>query len=210
MFHPTQSVLDLGCGTGEDAIALQSRGVRVHAIDASQEMVRIARSRGVNAEHKTIDEIGTSEGTYDGVISNFGALNCVENLTALRAALARLVRVGGHLAFTLMSRFCLFETFHYLHERQVAKAMRRWSGRARAKSLDLDVFYPTCPTLKNVLAPEFHLIRRIGIGLFVPPSYVEGISAPSLDRRSRIDNAVSHWPILRSMADHQLFIFQRQ
>ena len=49
-FHPGDYILDLGCGTGEDAVWLSQKGARVTAIDASPEMVSIARRRGIAAQ----------------------------------------------------------------------------------------------------------------------------------------------------------------
>ena len=49
LFRPGDHILDLGCGIGDDAVHFMSRGVEVLGIDASAEMVRIARSRGVEA-----------------------------------------------------------------------------------------------------------------------------------------------------------------
>jgi ubiquinone/menaquinone biosynthesis C-methylase UbiE len=43
-------VLDVGCGTGRLAAALQERGSRVWGVDASPEMVAAANERGVNAK----------------------------------------------------------------------------------------------------------------------------------------------------------------
>jgi ubiquinone/menaquinone biosynthesis C-methylase UbiE len=43
-------VLDVGCGTGRWSEALAERGSRVWGIDASPEMVELARARGVNAK----------------------------------------------------------------------------------------------------------------------------------------------------------------
>ena len=43
LFGRGDRVLDLGCGTGEDALTLAARGVRVVGIDPSPE--RIARAR---------------------------------------------------------------------------------------------------------------------------------------------------------------------
>jgi ubiquinone/menaquinone biosynthesis C-methylase UbiE len=45
LFRPGDTVLDLGCGTGDDALHLMSAGVAVHGVDSSPEMVRIARGR---------------------------------------------------------------------------------------------------------------------------------------------------------------------
>ncbi|HWF07089.1 MAG TPA: methyltransferase domain-containing protein, partial [Bryobacteraceae bacterium] len=71
-FHGAR-VLDLGCGTGEDALHLTRAGIAVSAFDASPAMVRIARDRGVDAQVLAIEDIGTLDGAWDGALSNFGA-----------------------------------------------------------------------------------------------------------------------------------------
>src|SRR5437868_14651054 len=62
LFQPGDRLLDLGCGTGADALHFMQRGMRVRAIDASSEMVRIARSRGVDATRLVIEELGQMRG----------------------------------------------------------------------------------------------------------------------------------------------------
>src|SRR5215467_2913644 len=49
LFQRCNSVLGLGCGTGEDALYLMKRGIHVSAIDTSPRMVHIARASGANA-----------------------------------------------------------------------------------------------------------------------------------------------------------------
>src|SRR5262245_30980733 len=49
LFRTGDNILDLGCGIGDDAVHFMSRGVNVVGIDASEEMVRIATERGVEA-----------------------------------------------------------------------------------------------------------------------------------------------------------------
>src|SRR5213082_864666 len=68
--RPGDMLLDLGCGTGADALHFMNRRMRVRAIDASFEMVRIARSRGVDATRLSFEELGAMHGSYDGVISD--------------------------------------------------------------------------------------------------------------------------------------------
>lgn len=210
LFHAGDRVLDLGCGTGEDARELASRGVHVLGLDASSEMVRIARHRGVDARLLTIEAIDTLSRKFDGVISNFGALNCVHPLAPLRPPLARLIRPGGYLAVCVMGRFCALESLHFLRRFCFRKAARRWSGETFAKTLGLRAYYPFAGQLRRCLAPEFQLVSRTGIGLVVPPSYVDGIAEDSLEQRDRIDQRIAHLPVLRAMADHQLFTFIRR
>src|SRR5262245_23241152 len=45
LFPSGASVLELGCGTGEDALHLAARNVRVVATDASREMLAVARRK---------------------------------------------------------------------------------------------------------------------------------------------------------------------
>jgi ubiquinone/menaquinone biosynthesis C-methylase UbiE len=208
LFKPGQAVLDLGCGTGEDALRLMEAGLRVRAIDASREMVSIARDRGVDAITLSIENCGLLDEQFDAVLSNFGALNCVEDLASLRQPLARLVRPDGYLAICIIGRFCLWETAWALLHRKPAKAFRRWRASVMS-SLGIRVFYPSKRGLETTLRPQFRLVSWSGIGLSVPPSYVTGLSNSLLQKLAAFDRHAARWPILRGLCDHRLFVFAR-
>jgi ubiquinone/menaquinone biosynthesis C-methylase UbiE len=208
LFHPGQSILDLGCGTGEDALRLMHAGLRVRAIDASAEMVSIARDRGVNALTLPIENCGLLDESFDAVLSNFGALNCVEDIESLRQPLADLVRPGGYLAICVIGRFCAWEAAWALAHRQLAKAFRRWH-KSVMSSLGARVFYPSKHRLEAALHPQFTLVNWSGIGLCVPPSYVTGLSNDLLQKLDFFDRHVAHWPLLRGLSDHRLLVFRR-
>src|ERR1700726_2598075 len=55
LFRAGDRVLDLGCGTGDDALHLMSQGIGVIGIDASRQMVEVARGRGVAARLLSIE-----------------------------------------------------------------------------------------------------------------------------------------------------------
>jgi SAM-dependent methyltransferase len=171
-------------------------------------MVRIARDRGVAAEILSIENCGHLEGSFDIVLSNFGALNCVEDLESLREPLGRLVRPGGYLAICVIGRFCAWETAWMLLRGHLAKAFRRWR-KSVMSSLGIRVFYPSTNHLKAVLRPRFTLVSWCGIGLCVPPSYVTGLSDGFLRMLDAFDRRIAHWPVLRGWSDHHLFVFVR-
>ena len=208
LFEPGETVLDLGCGTGEDALRLMEAGLRVRAIDASQGMVRIARDRGVDAEVLSIENCGLLNETFHAVVSNFGALNCVEDLESLREPLGRLIHPGGYMAICVIGGFCAWETAWSLLRGQPAKAFRRWR-KSVISSLGIRVFYPSRRRLEAAFRPKFTLVKWCGIGLFVPPSYVTGLSAGLLGKLDAFDRRVAHWPLLRGLCDHRLFVFVR-
>jgi SAM-dependent methyltransferase len=200
-------VLDVGCGTGEDALRLMATGADVTAIDISPRMVAIARSRGVSARVLAAERIGELEGPFDAVISNFGALNCVASLSDLGAPLARILNPGGHAILCLLSRFCLWETLWFFCKLDPAKAARRWSGENSAGGAR--VSYPSVSRVRRDLSPHFTLVGRFGIGIFVPPSYVPPVPRRCLDLARRADARVSALPGIRSMGDHTLLVFRR-
>jgi ubiquinone/menaquinone biosynthesis C-methylase UbiE len=208
LFQPGQTVLDLGCGTGEDALRLIEAGLRVRAIDESGEMVSIARDRGVDAVTLAIENCGLLDQQFDAVLSNFGALNCVEDLESLRQPLAHLVRPGGYLAICVIGRFCLWETAWSLVRRKPSKAFRRWR-RSVMSSLGVRVSYPSKHRLESALRPHFTLANWRGIGLCVPPSYVTGLSDGLLQKLDAFDRHAASWPVLRGLSDHRLFVFVR-
>jgi SAM-dependent methyltransferase len=172
LFQAGDCVLDLGCGTGDDALHLAGRGVAVVGIDASEKMVEIARGRGVDARRMDLADgtwveahVGTLKRApreYAGAISNFGALNCIEDLRPVAAGLARLARPGGAVAICMMGRFAPVETIRFLARLEWRKAARRWSGRARWRGIE--VFYHSSRQIRSAFAADFVFQKRVSIG----------------------------------------------
>ncbi len=202
-------VLDLGCGTGEDARHFAALGASVLALDISSGMVSRARGKGINAHLMRAEDIGLMQGDFDMVLSNFGVLNCVRDLSRLRKPLSRLVRPNGHLAICLMGRFCLWESGYYGFQGKFRKAARRWFGETKA-SLGLKVYYPLVRQVRDALSPDFDLCTDTGIGLCVPPSFVPALPAGLLRAFDRIDQLIAGMGVARVVADHRLLVFERR
>ena len=209
LFERGESLLDLGCGTGEDALHFTRLGLRVRAIDASPEMVRMARRRGVDASILAIEDVHSIKDSFDGVISNFGAVNCVSDLKDLSGRLAALIRPGGYLALCILGRFCLWETAWYLLHGKPRKASRRWRPGRVASSLRIRVNHFSISELRQALLPKFTIVDWVGIGLTVPPSYISGVPDKVLRAFGAVDRHLAHWPFFRAAADHRLAIFVR-
>lgn len=207
LFRAGEELLDIGCGTGADAAHFAGRGVRVHACDPSPAMIRVAAARrGFTTAIASAQEI---EGSYDGAISNFGALNCVADLRDVAGRLGRVVWPGGCVAVCVIGRCCLWETFYYAARLEFAKARRRWKAGAVMTSLGVPIYYRSVAELSAAFAPGFTCERWTGIGLFVPPSYVR-LPRGLVRVFAAIDRWLAGWPLLRGLADHRLFILVRK
>jgi len=208
LFRPGDSILDLGCGTGEDAVHLMAAGVTVQGIDASAAVVQIARGRGVNARTLPIESLDQLKGTFDGALSNFGPLNCVPQLEPVAHALGHLVRRGGHIALCLMGPCCLWETAYFLSQGAWGKAFRRLRRAGAPSSIGVRVYYPSLREVSHAFRRHFQLARWYGIGVTVPPSFVhmpEGV----LRRAGTVDRRIWRMPLVRAAADHHLLVFRR-
>jgi len=132
-FSPGEHVLELGCGTGVDAVWLAERGVRVTATDASPAMLAEVEAKAVRAgvadrvsvARLELTAIETSFEPFDGAFSNFGALNCLAERRSLAEALAGWVRPGGRVVLVLMGPVCAWEIVWHLGHGQPRKAFRR-------------------------------------------------------------------------------------
>lgn len=208
LFHSGDSILDLGCGTGADAVHFEEAGVHVYGIDSSLEMIRIAKSKGADAHVCGLEDLAKLAGTFDGAISNFGALNCIPSLSCVADELARLVRSGGYVALCLLGRICLWELGCYLIRGSFRKAVRRVPGHSKS-SIGVEVFYPTRRSILRAFKNDFVLCANCGVGLAVPPSYVTWLSRKSLEILAAFDETLVARPLFRSLADHQLYIWRR-
>jgi ubiquinone/menaquinone biosynthesis C-methylase UbiE len=225
-FAPGDRVLEIGCGTGVDACFLGSRGVRVVACDSSPRMLAVTSRRVretgnselVRPHLAAAEEIGElrEEGAFDGAFSNFGALNCVDDLRRLASDLSQVLHPGVSVLLCLMGPCCLWEIVWYLAHGNPRKAFRRFHREgvdARlADGAVVHVFYPSVRSLTRTFAPEFRLKSVKGIGVSVPPSYLEPLALrfPRAFRlQKQFDSLLGECPGIRSLADHILVRFER-
>ncbi|TWB39558.1 class I SAM-dependent methyltransferase [Nitrospirillum pindoramense] len=212
--------LDLGCGTGEDALWLAHAGARVTAADGSPAMLRVTADKaarfgmGDRVDTRIVDlnAPGDLGGPHDVVLSNFGALNCAMDLAPLVRALDRAVAPGGVVALVVMGRLCAWETLWY-GPRLRRTAVRRWSGRSTADigGTTIPIRYWTPGGIARAFAPSFQVLSVHPVGLFLPPSdlFARLERHPRrLTRLMRWERRAADWSGLAGLADHHLTLLR--
>jgi SAM-dependent methyltransferase len=224
VFAKGSRILELNCGTGQDAIFLANAGMTVTACDASTGMIERARCKmAVEAPRATVElltlrteDISTLPQTlcFDGVFSNFSGLNCVGDLASVAHQLSGRLTLGAPLLLCFSTRYCLWEIAYFLLRGDTRKAFRRWRGVSQAcvDGLEFPVYYLSVAQLRRAFSPEFRLVSTTAVGLAVPPSYVESwvTSRPRLLKLlEAIDETVRSWPGLRALGDHMLLHLEK-
>lgn len=214
-------LLDLGCGTGIDAAHLARRGHRVSALDASRAMLDRARSRvsdagvseRVSLRQLPIERVGElGEECFDGVLSNFGALNCVADPAEVAEALAPLLRPGAPALLCLMGPIAPWEWLWYLARLRPRKAFRRLA-RGGVTWRGLTVRYPSIGHVTAAFHPWFRRRAVVSVRALIPGSYAESMArrfpgvVAALDALERPVEALPPFPWL---ADHYLLVLERR
>ena len=219
-------ILDLNCGTGEDALHFGAQGVEVLACDASPAMIDVCCRKlalaGAALPVKFLvcpnESLGNLSGfaPFDGALSNFGGLNCTADLAAVSRMMTPLIQPGGALFICIMGRVCAWEIAWYALRGQWEKALRRLDSSgsvATIGGLGIRVHFPSVRQIADAFAPSFRLKAWRGIGVALPPSWLE----PFFHNRPRtlrclqwIDCHLGARPLLRGLADHVLLHFVRE
>ena len=225
-FPAGATLIELGGGTGEDALFLAECGRRVLVTDGAPTMVALAAEKAraagvadrVAAERVSLEELDTwaasrERTVFDGAFSNFASLNCVADHASVAHGLARLLPAGRRALLVVFGPCCPGEILVLLARREGRAAFRRLArspAPARVGGEAFTVTYPSPGTLAGAFAPWFHLRRRFGVGIFVPPSSAE----PAASRFPRLLGALERLDRLAArplalLGDHVLLDFER-
>ena len=155
LLKASDTVLELGCGTGTTALRLAPRVRQIVATDVSGEMIAIAREKAAaqgcrNVEFMAVaaDRAPGLDGSYDAVLA-FNLLHLVPDRPAALAQAHRLLRPGG----LLVSKTpCLSEMNLLI---RLAVPVMRLVGRAPSVS------FFTAPELEaDIAAAGFEIMER--------------------------------------------------
>jgi hypothetical protein len=215
-FRPGDEILALNCRTREDAQFLSLLDVSVVACNVPEGMIHTGPYPPIHPALLRTQRLSKCRpgALFDGALSNFSGLNCVADFNRTARALGSMVTVGAPVIICLSTRFCLSETLWFLLHGNARKAFRRSFGIATVKVADsaMKIHYPTLREVRQSFSPSFLMRSCTGIGIAVPPSYLEPIfrKCPRMfGLLRRIDKGISHLPLLRTIGDHMLLYFER-
>jgi ubiquinone/menaquinone biosynthesis C-methylase UbiE len=129
--HPGSTVLELGCGTGSLALSMAPFSGRIHALDISAEMLRIADQKkqaagvtNVTFQQGTLDELSLDPRDRFDCAWAYSNLHLVPDRRRTLATLFELLEPGGSF---IASNVCLGDTWVPYGP---LIALMRWFGKA--------------------------------------------------------------------------------
>jgi ubiquinone/menaquinone biosynthesis C-methylase UbiE len=214
-----QHLLDLGAGTGEDTVHFAQRGARVTAVDLSSQMIERLRNKaaagGVSSRVECITSpmelYRPANPTFDGIVSNFGAINCLRDLNWLREICAMGLTPGSAVVLTGMGRIYPLETAIFLLKWQPRDAFRRLRRPCTVtiEGVPVDVYYHSLRSMKRMLGAEFRLERVEGLCAFNPVPGWEHLERSAVLRSLKaIDRFWCRWRMTAAFSDHFVSVWR--
>lgn len=221
---PGSLLLDVGSGTGIDAVELASRGREVVAAEPSARMrAEIARKlegRADLAGRVAVRELdGARDASWEGLrelqgrvrvlCANFGAVNCLLDLGPLSRAARWLVAPGGHVVLVTMPPLCPLE-LAALWRPRVALRRLRSSPQAELSGSRIPIRYHGVRDLARALSPHFRLEAVEPLGLLVPAPPSRRLPEALARPLDLLEAALARVPGARAMGDHVIVTLGRQ
>ncbi|MES2776326.1 MAG: methyltransferase domain-containing protein [Bacteroidota bacterium] len=222
-------ILELNCGTGEDALWMAQHQHKVLATDISEEMIHVAEQKAMiqpstnNISFEAMDILDSGNKmagkTFDMVFSNFGGLNCLspDELSGwLRKEMPLLLNRGGKMVAVIMPRFCIWESLYFIAKLRFRKAFRRLSKKAVvgkiSDGVSVNTWYYSPRWIKKQLPETMTVTAVKPIGFFVPPSYLNaffGKRKKLLHLLEKAERWICNNRIAAGFSDHYLVEIQR-
>jgi ubiquinone/menaquinone biosynthesis C-methylase UbiE len=221
-------LLEIGPGTGQHTLPMLALGHRVVAVDPSEgmlaQLVRRAKAEGLEAgltvRVASLGELVPAleefpERSFGGAFSAFGAFNLEESVASVGPTLARWIRPGGHVVFTVLGR-----------PGWVALAWELGMGRPRAGfarlnsvvpagaiRYPLDLYLRTPSEWDHVLRPMFRRTRVEAVSTLTPPFESEKVAramgASGRARAIQVDDWLNRRTSLAPLAEWVALTYER-
>ena len=178
-FPENLNVLELNCGTGEDANRWSKRKMNVLATDISEGMINVAKAKFSNIDFKHLDiNDCIEECTYKDIIfSNFGGFNCLTNSEIQNFFLKANQNLAPNacIILVIMGKKCIWDNLFLLLKGKFKELGRRNTNQSLEVSVDdkiVQTYYYSPKEIKNLAGLNFKMQKLKPIGFFVPPSYL--------------------------------------
>lgn len=216
------SILELNCGTGEDAQFLANKQHQVIATDISLGMITEAKKKfgksNIQFQQQDINAITstTFNQKFDLIFSNFGGLNCLsppEFQKFLKKA-PHLLKDHGKMLFVIMPKACLWERFYFLAKAQQKNAFRRSTNApviADVEGVEVKTWYYNPKQIETMVTTDFRTKKYLPVGICIPPSYLETFFRTKkglllfLKKMERL----LHTPFWAKYADHYSILLEK-
>ncbi len=228
IFKPGDTLLEIGCGTGTETLALAQAGMKIVACDISPRMIEVLKRKvsaaglsqavhpvyakpSMNLSNVIMSEIGRIY--FDGAYSTYGAVNTEPNLGGMFREIHSILKDDARLVLGVWNKYCLYEMAGYSLRLKPSLAFARLRnpvpvGKSRF-CVTSNAF--SIRSLNQYIKPYFKIKKVFGVVITLPPSNLTKYApnGRALKLLEKFDLRLgSVFPINR-LGDHFLGVYEK-
>lgn len=220
-------LLEIGCGTGEEAIKIVSHVKKIVATDISCKMIELLnlKIKGRSLQDKIVPIRVAASGIaelanlflmdkFDLAYSLNGALNCELKINLFPKSLSGLIKPNGYFICSIRNSVCASEMLSHLFAFQFDKCTPRKKQPMMVSvgGKDIPAFYYKPEEFARFFKPWFEVRRIIALPAIIPPAYLSEYFVklgPIARIAEKLDSFISEIPLMNLLGDQTLFVFQK-
>jgi ubiquinone/menaquinone biosynthesis C-methylase UbiE len=173
-------ILELNAGTGIDALHFASEGHSVLATDIAGGMVaeiekKIAGNHlpgQLACQQCSYDQVDQFTGReFDYIFSNFGGLNCLDDLSLVTRHFSKIITEGAYVTFVIMPPVCPWELLWFFkgHGKLAFRRFHKKGVLAHLEGEYFKTYYHSLSQIKKAFGRDYRFIRSEGLCAVSPP-----------------------------------------
>ncbi len=225
--RPPDNLLEIGCGTGEEAIKISKYVSRIVATDVSEEMLRLLELKlhAKRLDSKIIPKRlrasdirmildSTGGSGFDLVYSLNGALNCEPAIAKFVSGLDDVLNERGYFICSVRNTLCASEFVTHLAAIQPRKTSprRHQPQMVSVGGKDIPAYYYPPSVFERFFEGRLKLIKRLALPAIIPPAYLSDYYLGLGRLRSileKLEVSVAHRFPMNLLGDQTLFVFRK-
>ncbi|MBI2429911.1 MAG: class I SAM-dependent methyltransferase [Ignavibacteriales bacterium] len=156
----------------------------MHAMDIAEGMVNEIKRKVVSlklqdkitVEQRSFTEAGAlAPKQFDHIFSNFGGLNCVQEIAPVAEQLRTILKPNGLVTLVVMPPVCPWEVL-YILKGEISIGLRRFHKEgimAHIEGVHFKTYYHSVSKVIKSFGDDFSVLKIRGVASFSPPPYME-------------------------------------
>jgi ubiquinone/menaquinone biosynthesis C-methylase UbiE len=214
--QPHHKMLEINAGSGIDATYFAQKGYSILATDIAADSEKYIKSKSAGLQQLrfqkcSFTELGNLDETFDHIFSNFGGLNCTDDLEEVFAGFGKVLNPGAYVTLVIMPRFYPWEMLTFLKGNK--NALRRFQNGvpAHVGNTKIKTFYHSPKKVKAAMGKTFRTVKIRNIGTFYPSAHFTSLGKYKslLSVLVRFDEWASNL-FIKGVGDYFIITFQKK
>jgi ubiquinone/menaquinone biosynthesis C-methylase UbiE len=220
--RPNLSILEINAGSGIDALYFAKNRHPVLATDIAEDSKKhienkirhsgLSNLRFQKCSFTSLENIGNEK--FDHIFSNYGGLNCTDDLQNVFSNFENLLHPGGYVSLVIMPKIYPWEMLTlFKGNKNALRRFRKAGVLANVGNAKILTFYHSPKKVKTAMGENFAHVKTRNIGTFYPSAHFASLHRyPALiSKLIKLDDFINDSVLMpKGCGDYFIITFQKK